>query len=234
MLRTILLVASVSVLVGACSPEESGDREASGEANDDLVGRRLIIDARGPLFVPGGSGIEVKPSIEELADGALKITTDDLRVEDASQKVAVTIDNEPGQADQYGIRVEMKRPGEDRWIEMRPWYEDSAWLWTSVTFSYSDGNVNLSGSSVRYTDSYDGLTYEAKEMASATLDYSAERPEIRYLAVPAWNFWEWDNDGYGVQVNFNKTTCSYNGDEYPARTLVGPYECRDGRWQQGE
>jgi hypothetical protein len=211
--------------------EEFPDDEGS---NDSLAGKRVTIGIVATHKVTPPEVVPIYPSTTLVGDELLIRTTAIELKDDGVTDVVVSLSNSPdATGEQYGIRVEEYGP--EGWFPLLPDSTDETWLWTRVAITYQNGELLLDGDSVRYTDSFSGLSYNVEERSSTLITGDrSEMPRLRFLAYPTWDFWDWDATGYGIEVNLDRTTCSYNGDEYPQDSIVGPYECHDGRWTHAD
>lgn len=224
------MAVAVSAAIG-CAPIDgtSGDDPAACTGKcDDLGGRHLTIEPRSPaiavevpapLKVPLVEGppraYTVRPTFKETGQ-YLRVSTDDLRLPlparnddrhwpapETTTDVSICEgdDGLPFEGASYSFLLMWRAVNDGAWIPVEVIANNTVWNWSKARVHRDGDRVLVSGTGVAYQDRLLGLANEREQAAVGPIALDGVA-ELRVLAIPAWDFVEFDETGYETCVVF--------------------------------
>jgi hypothetical protein len=205
--RPVLLVASlVGLSTSACAIEGTAGQDGVTDRSDDLVGRTVVVHPREPSVQLTGEAarLDISPEMRSSAT-TVEVWTDDVRLGLPAPRSLTfvtaeridTLDKHLG-ITHFGLRLEGRSPADgDRWRRLDPVPGDETWNWYTIALGAQlDGTYRLAGVAVRYTDRDLGTQSLQQTRQISDIAMPIQPSELRFLLLPVWNFWEFDDSGY--------------------------------------
>jgi hypothetical protein len=200
-----LIVVAVVVAGPACAVEAAADAEQS-DRSDDLVGRTVVVHPRERIAQLSGADarLDIQPELR-VSPTTVEVWTDDVRMAlPAAQGLAFVWVEKADVFDQalglthFGLRLEGRSAADgDRWRRLDPVPGDDTWNWNMVAIKRElDSTHRITGFAGRYTDVQLGTQFKQETRQIAELQLPVQPDELRFLVLPIWNFWEFDDSGY--------------------------------------